>query len=94
MDQYFNDKLSLFLTEVSFDISEEKQLSYFQKLIFLKNSLMIPWPHNQVKCRWKNKIISELFTIKRVEFGIVTFLPAQSLSVNKLQQNSTEMMMS
>ena len=30
MNQYFNDKLSLFLTEVSFDISEENQLSYFQ----------------------------------------------------------------
>jgi hypothetical protein len=33
--------LSLFLTEVSFDTSEEKQLSYFQKLIFFENSLMI-----------------------------------------------------
>jgi len=30
MNQYFNDKLSLFLTEVSFDISEENQLSYFK----------------------------------------------------------------
>ena len=41
MNQYSNDKLSLFLTEVSFDTSEEKQLSYFQKLIFFNNSLMI-----------------------------------------------------
>ena len=62
MNQYFNDKSSLFHTEVSFDTSEEKQLSYFQELIF-----------------FKNKIISELFTIKNVEFGIVTFLPAKSL---------------
>ena len=30
MNQYFNDKLSLFLTDVCFDTSEEKQLSYFQ----------------------------------------------------------------
>ena len=29
MNQYLNDKLNLFLTEVSFDISEENQLSYF-----------------------------------------------------------------
>ena len=30
MNQYFIDKLSLFLTKVSFDTSEENQLSYFQ----------------------------------------------------------------
>jgi hypothetical protein len=30
MSPYFNDKVSLFLTEVSFETSEENQLSYFQ----------------------------------------------------------------
>ena len=40
-NQYFNDKLVLFLTEVTFDTSEEKQLSYYQKWIFFQNSLMI-----------------------------------------------------
>ena len=30
MSPYFNDKLSLFLTEVSFETSEENQLSHFQ----------------------------------------------------------------
>jgi hypothetical protein len=37
MSPYFNDKLSLFLTEVSFETSEENQLSYtlslFKKVI-------------------------------------------------------------
>ena len=36
MNQYFNGNLSYFLTEVSFDTSEEKQQSYFQKWIILK----------------------------------------------------------
>ena len=39
MNQYFNDKLSLFLAKVTFDESEENQLSYFQKGYFLKKSL-------------------------------------------------------
>ena len=39
MNQYFNDKLSLFLAEVTFDVSEENQLSYFQKGYFLKKYL-------------------------------------------------------
>ena len=34
MNQYFNDKLSLSLTEVSFDTSEENQLSYIQNGYF------------------------------------------------------------
>ena len=41
MNQYFNDKLSLFLAEVTFDKSEENQLSYFQKGYSLKKSLKI-----------------------------------------------------
>ena len=36
VDQYFKDKLSLFYTEVSFDTSEENQLSYFQNDYFFK----------------------------------------------------------
>ena len=38
MNQYFNDKLILFLTEVGFDTSDEKQLSYFQYVYFFLNS--------------------------------------------------------
>ena len=34
--QYFDDKLSLFLTEVSFDTSEGNQQSYFQNCYFFK----------------------------------------------------------
>ena len=34
MNQYFNDKLTLFLPEVTFDKSEENQLSYLQKGYF------------------------------------------------------------
>ena len=36
MSPYFNDKLSLFLTEVNFETSEENQLSYFQNGYFKK----------------------------------------------------------
>ena len=36
MNQYFNDKSSIFLTEVNFDTSEENQLSYFQNGLFFK----------------------------------------------------------
>jgi hypothetical protein len=34
MNQYFNKILSLFLTEVGFETSEGKQLSYFQNVYF------------------------------------------------------------
>ena len=50
MNQYFLVKLSLFLTEVSFDNSEGNQLSYFQNCHFFK-ILWFHMPHNQVKCR-------------------------------------------
>ena len=36
LNHYFNGKLSLFLTEVSFDTSEGNQLSYFQNGCFSK----------------------------------------------------------
>ena len=36
INQYFNDKLSLFLTEVSFNTLEENQLIYFQNGYFFK----------------------------------------------------------
>ena len=50
MNQYSNDKLSLFLTEVSFDISEENHLSYFQNGYFFKLFWECHEPYNQVKC--------------------------------------------
>ena len=51
MNQYFNGKLNLFLNEVSFDTSEENQLSHFQEWIFFQNSLVSQDTHVQVKCR-------------------------------------------
>ena len=36
MNQHFNDKLSFFLAEVNFDISEGKQILYFQNGYFFK----------------------------------------------------------
>ena len=62
MNQYFNAKLSLFLTEVSFDTSEENQLLYFQngysfKLIWDVMSRIIRWNAGK-----KLNAISELFT--------------------------------
>ena len=51
MNQYFNDKLSLFLAEVSFDTLEENQLSYFQNGYFFKILWGCHEPYNQVKCR-------------------------------------------
>ena len=42
MNQYFNGKLSLFLTEVNFATSEEKCLSYFQTIMLLHYHLHIP----------------------------------------------------
>ena len=62
MSPYFNDKLSLFLTEVSFETSEENPLSFFQKGYFFKILWWFYQPHNQVKYRQKNKMFSEVFT--------------------------------
>ena len=55
MNQYFNDKLSLFLTEVSFDISVENQQSYFENGHFFKMLWWCHEPYNQVKFRLKNE---------------------------------------
>ena len=43
-------KLSLFLTEVSFDTAEENQLSYFQNGYFLKILWLLHEPYSRVKC--------------------------------------------
>ena len=53
MNQYFNSKLSLFLTEVSFDTPEENQLSYFLKWIFFQNSLVTQGPTYSCKMQVK-----------------------------------------
>ena len=49
--QYFRDKLSLFCTEVSFDTTEENQLSYFQNAYFFKILWWLHEPNNQLNCR-------------------------------------------
>ena len=79
MSPYFNDKLSLFLTEVSFETSEENQLSYFQNGYFFKILWWSHQPHNKGICRWKNKIISECFTINNHGFSFVSFSTDQTL---------------
>ena len=71
MNQYFNGKLSLFLTEVDFDTSEENQVSNFQNCIFFQNSLVSHEPHNQVKCRFKKK--SELFIKQKFNSNLYCF---------------------
>ena len=53
MTQYFIDKLSLFYTEVTFDASEENQLSHFQNGYFLKILWRFHEPNNQLKCRYQ-----------------------------------------
>ena len=86
MNQYFNNKLSLFLTEVSFGTSEENQLSYFQN----GNLKKILWgchePYNQVKCREK-KLSSELFTNRFFENTFVSFEVRQRITDLKTTTN-------
>ena len=85
MSPYFNDKLSLFLTEVSFEASEENQLSYFQNGYFFKILWWSHEPHNKGICRWKNEIISECFTINNHGFSFVSFLIDQTLQALGIQ---------
>ena len=54
-----------YFTEVSFDISEENQLSYFQNGYFFKILLGFHEPYNQVKCRLKNKIYFLNFSLMK-----------------------------
>ena len=79
MSPYFNDKLSLFLTEVSFETSEENQLSYFQNGYFFKIVWWSHQPHNKGICKWKDKIISEPFTNNNHGFSFVSFSTDQTL---------------
>ena len=49
MTQYFKGKLCFFFTEVSFDISEENQLSYFQNGYVFKILCKFHEPNNRLK---------------------------------------------
>ena len=68
--------------EVNFDTSYENQLSYFQNGYFFKILWWSHQPHNKGICRWKNKIISECFTINNHGFSFVSFSTEQTLSEN------------
>ena len=81
MSPYFNVKLSLFLTEVSFKTSEENQLSYFHNGYFFKILWWSHEPHYKGICRWKNKIIFQCFTINNHGFSFVSFSTNQTLVV-------------
>ena len=81
MSPYFNDKLSLFLNEVSFETSKENQLSYFQNGYFFKIVWWSHQPHNKGICKWKDKIISESFTNNNHGFSFVSFSTDQTLPI-------------
>ena len=49
MNPYFNGKLCLFLTEVSFDTSKGNQLSYFQNGYFFKIIILILWASHIIR---------------------------------------------
>ena len=51
MNQYFSEKLNLLLTEMGFDTSEGKELSYFQNVHFSKIAWGFHETHNLVKYR-------------------------------------------
>ena len=70
MNQFFNSKLSLFLTKVSFNISEENQLSFFQKCIFFQNL---------GKMQVKKNYFCELFTNNFFRYTFVTFVLRQTI---------------
>ena len=73
MNQYFNDKLSFFLTEVSFDSSEGKQLSYFQNGYFFK---ILWWCHELIirsDAGKKIKAIFELLLDKKLNLNLYCF---------------------
>ena len=79
MNQYFNDELSFFLTKVSFDTSEGKQLSYFQNGNFFKIILWCHEPYNYVKCGLKNEINFSTFYKQNIESKFVLVLIVQTL---------------
>ena len=80
MNQYFNDKSSIFLTEVNFDTLEGNQLSYFQNGLFFKILWWFHEAHNWVKCRWKNTSIFSTFHGWKIDKTFVTFISNKSLS--------------
>jgi hypothetical protein len=59
-----------------------KSALILSKWLFFQNSL----PHNNGICRWKNKIISECFTINNHGFSFVSFSTEQTLIVNFITQ--------
>ena len=61
-----NASVQVYFTEVSFDTSEENQLSLLQNGYFFKSLWSFYEPYNQLKCRLKNLINPELFTIKNL----------------------------
>ncbi len=79
MSPYFNDKLTLFLTEVSFETSEENQLSYFQNGYFSKFFEDLMSHIIREYAGEKNEIISECFTIDNHGFSFVSFSTDQTL---------------
>ena len=49
-----------YFPDMSFDTSEENQLSFLRNNYFFKSLWSFHEPHNKVKCRQKNYIIPEL----------------------------------
>ena len=75
MNQYFNDKSSIFLTKVNFDTSEENQLSYFQNGYFFK---YLWWYHEAHEGK-EIKHFFELFINEKIDHTFVWFISNKSL---------------
>ena len=65
---YENASFQGYFTEVSFDTSEENQLSYFQNAYFFQNYLVIDIKshHNQVTMQMKRKNIFLNFSLVKI----------------------------
>ena len=79
MNQYFNDKSSIFLTEVNFDNLEENQLSYFQNGYSFRILWWFHEAHNWVKRWWKNEMFFSTFYQWKIDNTFVTFVSNRSL---------------
>ena len=56
-----------------------KLVLIFFKWLFFSKLWWFHEPHNQVKCRWKNKTFSELYINKIFEYTFVTFECEQTI---------------
>ena len=63
------------------------QLSYFQNGYFAKILWIFHETHNQVKCRYENKIVFWTFYLQNFEYSFVLFVSNQSFRIPIISQN-------